>query len=300
MLSHETELHIEQRQGIWLGQFRAMGSPCEVWIDTDQEAEARALIHMAQREARRIEAKYSRYRDDSVVARLHSQRGTPVEVDSETAYILDFATTCFNLSEGRFDITSGVLRHLWRFDGQNRLPDPYAVVETLARVGWHKAAWNKPWLNLPQGMEIDLGGLGKEYAVDRVAQRIRERTRTPVLVNFGGDLYATAPLRAGGGWRVNIEDPERPGKPLDEAWWLNVGAVATSGDARRSVVINGVRYGHILDPRTGWPVEGAPRSVTVAAATCLEAGMYTTLAVLHGPDAEDFLAAQGIKYKIIM
>ncbi|MDH4275818.1 MAG: FAD:protein FMN transferase [Gammaproteobacteria bacterium] len=299
MLAVSEELHIEQCQGIWLGQFRAMGSPCEVWVDTDHEPEARALIQMAQREARRIEGKYSRYREDSVVADIHRQRGKSTEVDSETAYILDFAATCFRLSGGRFDITSGVLRQMWHFEGQNRLPDPHALLETLARVGWQKVAWNKPWINLPLGMEIDLGGLGKEYAVDRVAQRIRERTRTPVLINFGGDLYATAPLRAGGGWRVNIEDPEAPGQAIDETWWLNTGAVATSGDTRRCIVLNGVRYGHILDPRTGWPVEGAPRSVTVAASTCLEAGMYTTLAILHGPAAQDFLSVQGIKYKLI-
>ena len=74
------------------------------------------------------------------------------------------------------------------------------------------------------------------------------------------------------------------------------GALATSGDSRRYILRDGVRYGHILDPRSGWPVREAPRSVTVAAATCTEAGMLATLAMLEGPAAESFLAEQGVRY----
>jgi thiamine biosynthesis lipoprotein len=123
-------------------------------------------------------------------------------------------------------------------------------------------------------------------------------TGCALLVNFGGDLTARGPRRNGSGWTIGIEDPRRTADPHASAmhFELERGGVATSGDSRRYFCSDGVRYSHILDPRTGWPVPEAPRSVTVVAGTCIEAGMLATLAMLHGPGAERFLAAQGLRY----
>jgi thiamine biosynthesis lipoprotein len=143
-------------------------------------------------------------------------------------------------------------------------------------------------------MEIDLGGIGKEYAVDRAAALVRPLS-TSCLLNFGGDLLALGPQAGGAPWRVGIESVNAAAtaaKHID----LAVGALATSGDARRFLLKDGKRYGHILDPTTGWPVAGAPRSVTVAAATCTQAGMLATLALLQGERAEAFLEAQGAQF----
>jgi thiamine biosynthesis lipoprotein len=143
-------------------------------------------------------------------------------------------------------------------------------------------------------MEIDLGGIGKEYAVDRAAALVRPLS-TKCLLNFGGDLLALGPQGAGAPWRVGIESVTAEATAAKHIE-LRVGALATSGDARRFLLKDGQRYGHILDPKTGWPVAGAPRSVTVAAATCTEAGMLATLALLQGADAERFLEAQGVQF----
>jgi thiamine biosynthesis lipoprotein len=148
-------------------------------------------------------------------------------------------------------------------------------------------------------MEIDLGGIGKEYAVDRAAARAAAAAGGAVLVNFGGDLLASGPRREGRPWVVGVEDPEAPGAGPLGGLELERGALATSGDARRFVLVGGRRLGHILDPRTGWPVAGAPRSVTVMAATCIEAGTLATLAVLSGPDAAHFLEQQGVQHWIV-
>lgn len=285
----------------WRGSFGAMASPCEILIEGADESLARSLLEIAQQEALRIEHKFSRYRDDSVIGQLHAARGTPISVDDETAQLIDFCNQCHHLSGGRFDATSGVLRTAWRFDGSDRLPDPELVDALRQRVGWHRVVWQRPWLTLPAGMELDLGGIGKEYAVDRVLALLAARTPLPLLVNFGGDLVVSGRRADGRAWQVGIEEPDAPAPrpPAAGVIELSAGALATSGDARRFLLKDGIRYGHILDPRSGWPVQGAPRSVTVAAPTCTEAGMLATFAMLQGAGAEDWLDAQGMPHWVL-
>lgn len=293
---------LEPVAGGWRGRFAAMASPCEVLVEGADAALARELVEIACAEAHRIEHKFSRYRNDSEVARIHAAHGAPVTVDDETAQLLDFAAHCHAASGGLFDITSGVLRAAWRFDGSAALPSPERVAQLCEHVGWSRVHWRRPTLALPAGMEIDFGGLGKEYAVDRTLALLRERSRaTPLLVNFGGDLAVSGPRADGRAWQVGIEHPSSHGDAAQPAACLELhsGALATSGDARRCLVHDGVRYGHILDPRTGWPVRGAPRSVTVAAASCSEAGVTATLAMLQGERAEAWLAEQGVTHWVL-
>ena len=288
---------VQRRPDGWLAAFTAMASPCEVLLDVDDRDEAASLGELAAAEAGRIEQRLSRYRDDNIIHTINHAAGRPVLVDDETAGLLDFADQCFRLSEGRFDVTSGVLRRVWRFDGSANVPSRAAVKELLPLVGWDKVTWARPSITLPVGMEIDLGGLGKEYAVDRAAQLVSMRTRAAVLVNFGGDLRALGSRRDGRPWRVGVESPVAAAAALDLE--LAQGALATSGDARRFLLKDGVRYPHILNPRTGWPVLDAPRSVTVLADACTEAGLLATLAMLHGRGARGFLAEQGVKYWVL-
>ncbi len=291
-----TESRLERSESYWRGTFSAMASPCEVLIDTDVHAHAAAALDAARAEAWRIERAFSRYRNDNLIHAINNANGRPVVVDEELAGLIDFADTCYHLSEGRFDITSGGLRQVWRFDGRSSAPTPSQVEDALSLVGWGAARWSPPHLTLPVGMEIDLGGIGKEYAVDTAAARAREAAaEASVVVNFGGDLRATGVRRDGRAWQVGIE---RPGLEHEALLSVDIrsGGVATSGDARRYVMHNGRRLSHILDPRTGWPVKEAPRSVTVVADRCLDAGIMSTLAMLHGADAESFLDAQEVRY----
>jgi len=146
-------------------------------------------------------------------------------------------------------------------------------------------------------MELDLGGIGKEYAVDRAYELLAKKTTGPFLVNFGGDLRASGPP-PNGSWQIGIEKPDRE-QAASMILNLEHGALATSGDSRRFVMRDGIRYGHVLNPKTGWPVLHAPRSVTVAASSCTEAGLLSTLAILHGAGAREFLDEQGVKYWVI-
>ncbi|MBI1361185.1 MAG: FAD:protein FMN transferase [Alphaproteobacteria bacterium] len=277
-----------------LYQFRSMASPCEVHIETNDQDIALRLGRLAEAEATRVEYKYSRYRDDSLLSAINASNGQSLPVDEETAALLDYASNCYALSDGRFDVTSGILRKVWRFDGSDRLPSKASVRELLPFVGWNKITWRSPIIQIPPGMEIDFGGIGKEYAVDRAIEIIEAASDVPVLVNFGGDLRASKLRADGTRWRVDIESVDRSG-PSGAHLEIGAGALTTSGDARRYLLKDGVRYSHILDPRTGWPVKDPPRSVTVAATTCLEAGVLSTVAMLHGRGAERFLRREGIK-----
>ncbi len=272
-----------------------MAGPCEILLDIDDPLLAHRLTRIAFNEARRIEAKFSRYHESSLIHVINTSAGSSVTVDEETAGLLDFAEICWSSSNGRFDITSGILRRAWTFDGGSNVPSRSRVKTLLQHVGWDKLTWQSPVITLPVGMEIDLGGIGKEFAVDRALALIRAESTVPVLVNFGGDLRAEGPTRSGQPWRIGMENPDCPDQALHDLE-LQRGALATSGDARRFVLKDGQRYGHILNPRTGWPPRNGPRSVTVLADTCLEAGVMATVAMIHGPKAVEFLEEQDVKY----
>ena len=282
-----------------VGEFPALGGPCEVLLDMPDPEAARYLIGLAAGEAWRIESKFSRYNASGIVHQINNANGKPVTLDEESGALIDFADACHRLSGGAFDITSGVLRRVWNFDGSGRLPSPAAVAALLPHVGWGRVSWNRPALQLPPGMEIDLGGIGKEYAVDQAARQLAAAGVNNALINFGGDVFALGPRANGEPWMVGIDDPRATGQACVRAVPLHRGGLATSGDARRFLQKDGERYGHILNPKTGWPVRGAPRSVSVKAGSCIDAGMLATFAMLKGPDAEAFLEAEDAEHFII-
>jgi len=272
-----------------------MGCPCELLCETDDAVLADRLAQFTLGEALRIDQKFSRYRTDSVVHSFHTSRGAPVRVDSETQRLIDYGINLWKLSDGRFDLTSGVLRYAWNFDEGPLAAHPERIPGLLQRIGWQRVGWEPPILRLPDGMEIDFGGIGKEYAVDLVVNYIETETDCPVLVNFGGDLRCTGKPPRNGAWHVGIESIAQAGAAAKRVE-LKSGALATSGDTRRCIEIDGKLYSHIFDARNGWPASDAPRSITVAAATCSQAGSYSTLAMLQGAGAEAFLDAEGVQY----
>jgi thiamine biosynthesis lipoprotein len=286
-------------EGHLRARFQALGGPCEVLIDVDDTPEVGSALMAVAGEVWRIEDKFSRYRSSGVVHEINVANGEEVRLDEESSGLVDYADTCHRLSGGGFDITSGALRRVWRFDGGQKLPSRQAVDRALALVGWHKVRWRKPCLRLRPGMEIDLGGIGKEYAADRAAMLLDHLGYKASLVNLGGDLRVNGPRRDGKSWVIGIDNPRDTGRDCLAGRSIAVGAMATSGDARRFILAKGRRYGHILDPRTGWPVRDAPRSVTVQAPTCLEAGMLATFGILKGTDAEDFLQSQGVPHLVV-
>ncbi|MCP5092454.1 MAG: FAD:protein FMN transferase, partial [Gammaproteobacteria bacterium] len=142
--NQQREIRLCLAEDAWHGGFRAMGSPCELVCEAAKRADALELTELVAEEAWRIEDKLSRYLDGNIVARINSADGKPVDVDDETADLLDFAETLYELSEKRFDITSGVLRRAWQFDGGDQVPDTQSVRDVLQYVGWHHVDWRRP------------------------------------------------------------------------------------------------------------------------------------------------------------
>ena len=278
-------------------RFHAFGGPCAVEFEAPAPGEWAAAAEAAEREALRIEHKYSRYRADSVLSRINERAGDPggVIVDDETAQLLDYAATAHAQSGGLFDATSGVLRRAWDFRS-GRMPQPGELDRLLPLVGWQQLRWQRPCLVLPvPGMELDFGGFGKEYAVDRVAALLLARGIRHGLVEFGGDLRILGPHPDGSPWRVGIRHPRDPEQAI-AAVDLQTGAVATSGDYERFFEHDGRRYCHILDPRSGQPVAASLASVSVLAENCLVAGTLTTIAMLKGSAAPGWLDEAGLPW----
>lgn len=278
------------------GRFSAMASPCEILIESDAKDVAMRLVEQAYKEAKRIEDKFSRYLDTSIISQINQANGRPVSLDNETFKLLTFADTCFELSQGLFDITSGVLRKIWKFDGSDNIPTAEQVDSLQKFIGWRRVKFDKKSVTLPRGFELDFGGIGKEYAVDSVAKLCQKLAPTvSVLVNFGGDVQITCPRKQGKGWQIGIEHPDIEDTPY-KIIQLAQGGLATSGDARRYLLKDGVRYSHILNPKTSYPVKDAPRAVTVINQHCIQAGLITTIALLQGLQAESFLQQQQVQY----
>jgi thiamine biosynthesis lipoprotein len=273
-----------------------MACPCEVLIETSEESLARHAATIAAQCAWRIENKFSRYRKDNIVHRINTANGAVVSVDEETANLLDFGEALTRISGGQFDLTSGVLRRAWTFDGGDRVPSQATIDELRRHVGWDKVRWSRPDLQMQPQMQIDFGGIGKEYAVDAAARLIEEEVgEVSCVVNFGGDVVVRHPRADGAPWRVGIEAAAAPGSALGVVG-LRQGGLATSGDSRRYVFAQGRRYSHILDALTGWPICDAVHSITVAAGTCTQAGALSTLAFLKGAQARSFLEGHGARF----
>ncbi len=292
-----------------MGSFQAMASDCEVLFEGLSQAQVEVVLRDIVIETWRIEAKFSRYRSDSIIYAINHSKGSAVEVDSETAGLLDFAAQCFELSDGMFDVTSGVLRKIWRFDGGSLIPSDEDIDAIKAHIGWQYVSWNAPLFSLPDGMELDFGGIGKEYAVDRallIAMTYIKKffknvapfdgaSKPSAVINFGGDIACSGPRQSGAPWVIGVESCHFD-KTSVATISIARGGVASSGDARRFILHEGKKLPHILDPRTARPVEGAPKAISVAAQTCMQAGMLSTFAMLHGHESEAFLKTQGVQY----
>ncbi len=275
-------------------RFSTMGCPAELSVSVASKAAALEALRIAESEAQRLDWKYSNYRKDNFLARLQWAACRPggTRVDAETAALLDFAACLYHRSAGRFDITAGRLTRLWQ--ESSGVPAETELEQALAVTGWNKAFWDGDCLQLPPGMQLDLGGIVKEYAADRVALLLHRKGFASGYIDLGGDLHILGPHADGRPWKVGIRHPRKPGvlAGID----VCSGGLASSGDYERFRIIDDRQYSHIIDARTGWPVQGLA-SVSVLAPTCLIAGAMSTLAMLlERGDAMAFLTKSGLHW----
>lgn len=289
-ISAQQHFKLVRHDSFIAANFQAMASPCEFLFDTLDETLAQSLAQKGLKEVKRIERKFSRYVKDNLCSAINTADGETVTIDDECYRLLEFANTCYELSDGMFDLTSGVLRRAWTFDCSDRIPHQRKIDALLPLVGWENIRYDTHTIQMKPGMEIDFGGIGKEYAVSAISTIFKVGApELSVLINLGGDIQITSPRKMEQPWHVGIENHEHV-IPIIR------GALATSGDAKRYLLKNGKRYSHILNPKTGWPVANAPSSITTHAPLCIQAGCLATLALLNGKNAESFLKSQDVKY----
>ncbi|QSB03599.1 FAD:protein FMN transferase [Methylomonas sp. EFPC1] len=273
-----------------------MGTQCEIQLIATEHKQAKRIADIVTADVQRLEGLYSRYKPDSLLSSINqvAAMGGRITVDEETAGLLNYAATCHQQSDGLFDITSGILRQAWRFES-GQLPDEQLIKTLLKKVGWHKLRWQAPLLEFPlAGMELDFGGIVKEYAVDRAAVIARNAGARHGLINLGGDIKLIGPRPDGTAWRVGIHHP-RQRQVLASTLALHNGAVASSGDYERCIIVNGQRYGHILNPKTGWPVRHLA-SVSVVGEFCVVAGSASTIAMLKEEQGPSWLEQLALPY----
>ena len=270
---------------LYTKRFRVMGG----WgilrfVDDRGRDMAEAAAARAVAEAERIERKYSRYLPGSIVSRINRDAGrTPVAVDAETVDLVREAIRLAEETGGAFDPTVGILRRAWNFR-EGRIPSPEEVGELLPRVDYRQISVRNGTVFLRrEGMELDLGGVGKEYAVDCAAARLRDEGVGCAVVNLSGDLRTLGSRGDGRPWNLGVMDPRNKGKCRFAVRLLGEGGVASSGDYERFFMKDGVRYHHLLDARTGWPARGVASS-TVVAPDAFHAGLAATAAFLLGAE----------------
>jgi thiamine biosynthesis lipoprotein len=276
-------------------RFPAMGTACEVqYVAPEGEKQARGFEQAVVMWVESFEAKYSRFRPNSLVSRINAAAGRAwITLDEEMNNLLGLCDTLHSMTQGVLDPTALPLIQLWNWKAEHPVIPPAAQIAAARRlVGWSKVQRSQGRIFLPEpGMALDFGGFGKEYAVDIVALIALNHGIQNVLVDFGHDLRALGAPPDRPLWHIGLEDPKNPGRHAGSIGVSGKG-VASSGDYVRNFNLGGRRYGHIIDPRTGWPVANGCTQATVIAGTCLHAGVLCTTAFVLGlKEGIDFIQA---------
>ncbi len=285
--------------------FKAMGSPCELNLYCRNDSDFQNICYQVKQKIRVLEEKYSRFLPHSLVTTINKNAGKqPTSIDQETFALLQYAQQCYLESDGLFDITSGSLRNIWNFhiNNKNKLDSHQLshlqkqIDKQLKCINWQKVQWDQSHIYLPiKGMEIDFGGIVKEYAADTIRELCRQQGYEYGYVNMGGDLSIMGPSPDNQPWPVAIQHPEKKDKIIGK-FRLRYGSIASSGDYERYIEINGRRYSHIINPQSGWPVRCALHAVSVAAEHCIIAGSIATISMLKAEDGLDWLKQSGVAF----
>ncbi len=262
-----------------------MGTTVDVTVHHPDARAAEDAVSLAFREAARLEGLLSAYIDESDVSGINKNAGVqPAVVAPETFYVIRQAVKYSKLSGGAFDVTVMPLVELWSGAAlRGELPSEREILEAGALVDFREIILDEKNSSVmlgKKGMRLDLGAIAKGFVVDKMAEILRDAGMRGALVNAGGDIYAHGTSYGGEGWRIGLRHPRSPERVVD-VFSVTNRAVATSGDYERFFIYEGVRYSHIIDPRSGMPARGVI-SATVLAGTCLEADALATILFVTG------------------
>ena len=264
---------------------QAMGTEIRFVVYTSDEPKALRAFADGFAEFQRLETMMTTWRADSEVSRINAQAGiAPVKVSPETLEVIEMSDRASKMSGGAFDITFYALHGLWKFDDDmvKKVPDPVELKRRLQLVDYRKVIIDHAASTVmlkDKGMAINLGGIAKGYAVDRAAAILKSAGFKDALVQAGGDLMCLG-NKFGKPWTTGIRDPRGPRDAVFAVMKLEDHAFSTAGDYERFFFLNGKRYHHILDPKTGWPTNNGLLSVTVVAPSSIDCDGFAKVIVL--------------------
>ena len=242
------------------------------------------LLKAAMEECGRYERLLSRTVEGSDVWRINHAGGEPVTVSDDTAAILRCAAAISEKSAGAFDITIAPASTLWDFtSGKAALPDRDELAAAAALVDYSKLRLEGNTVTLPAGMMIDLGAIAKGYIADRVKEYLASRGVKHAILSFGGNIVAIGTKPDGTDWKVGIQDIDKATGEYMLVVRNRGGSTVTSGIYERGFDLDGVRYHHLLNPRTGWPEQNELASVTILSEISMEGDALATAAFVLGP-----------------
>jgi thiamine biosynthesis lipoprotein len=263
----------------------------QVVAETDLDvARAELAIEQAFQELHRIDALMSDWKDDSPLSAINLAAGKdPTLVPAELVAIISRGIRYGEMTTGAFDITWKAMDHLWHFNDAFEVPSQSTVADALQFVDFRKISITDQHVSLPEGFAIGLGGIAKGYAIDKAGAIVEESGFRNFLVNGGGDILARG-TRGTRPWSIGIRHPRGAPDELLAKVLLSDASVVTSGDYERFRIVDGVRYHHIVDPRTGYPGSKC-QAVTVVAETAEEADVLATAVFVLGHEKGLPLAA---------
>ena len=277
--------------------FPAMGTVNEIIFSHDSASRVREFQHAVYEWLSTFEALYSVYIDSSLVSEINRAAGkSAVAIDQMTEELLALCHWYHWKTRGLFDATSGPLINLWDYHRKrDALPAESEIEHARALVGWDKVEQTNGHVRLlHEGMQLNLGGIGKEYAVDQLVQLADQNGINNILVSLGRDIKCVGSPPEGSGWRVGLETPDAP----ERCWggvYLDKMAICCSGHYARCFTHDGVRYSHLINPLTGYPSRAECDAVWVLAPSCVEAGILSTTAAMM--DRSEALMIIGSEWK---
>ncbi len=267
---------------------KLMGSRYEITVVANTPEEGDRSIDLAVDEISRIEKMISSWDSNSQTSKINRNAGVaPVKVDAELFQLIERALQISKVTNGAFDISYAAMDRIWTFDGtMQQMPDKEIIQQSVAKVGYKNIILDKAagtvFLKIP-GMKIGFGAIGKGYSADKAKDLLMKEGVIAGMINASGDLNCWGTKPGGSDWLVGITNPMNKDKVF--SWFpIENSAVVTSGDYEKFVVLNGKRYSHIIDPRTGFPAGGLT-SVSIFAPKAELADALATSIFVMGIDA---------------
>ena len=283
---------------------KLMGCRFDITVIASNEAEGNTYIDIAAKEISRVENLISEWDSTTQISEVNRYAGVkPVKVDKEVFDLIVRSIKISELTDGAFDVTWAAMNHIWKFDGSmKRLPTQDEIATAIAKIGYKNILLNEKDLTVYlklKGMRLGFGGIGKGYSADKSAALLKSMGVAGGLISASGDITAWGKQPDGRPWMIGITNPFNKDKIF--AWFPFEGnSIGTSGDYENFVEFNGVRYTHIIDPRTGWPVHGIA-SVTIFGPNAELSTALTKAIFVMGKDIGINVIKQlkGIEYVVV-